>query len=147
MPKVQSGSVGIYFETEGSDLPVVMVHGWSGSIEWWREFGYTEPLRDRYKLILIDLRGHGQSDVPASEEAYDTELMAHDVLAVMNALAIPRAHFFGYSMGGWIGFHLGLLAPERFLSMVLGGALPGGPGIPLRSGAPRRSDDCESLGG
>src|SRR5262249_42073764 len=103
---------------------VVLQHGWSGSLEYWRKFGYTSALRDAYTLILIDARGHGRSDVPTDEDDYDTELMAADVLSVLEALKIKSAQFVGYSMGGWIGFHLGIAAPERFISMVLGGAHP-----------------------
>jgi len=124
MTTANNQGVGIYYETEGSGPPLVLLHGWSGSLEYWRDFGYTRPLSESYQLILIDVRGHGRSDVPDVEEAYDTDLMAGDVIAVLDALNIEQAHFLGYSMGGWIGFHLGIENPSRFLSMIIGGAHP-----------------------
>jgi len=124
MSKISNGDISVYYETEGTGPAVVLQHGWSGSLECWREFGYTSALRDAYRLVLIDARGHGRSGVPSNKDDYDTERMATDVICVLDALNIGRAHFVGYSMGGWIGFHLGSLAPNRFISMVLGGAHP-----------------------
>ncbi len=124
MPKVTNHGVGVHYETEGDGAPLVLQHGWSGSLEYWRDFGYTDALKKSYRLILIDARGHGKSDAPRREEDYDTEAMASDVLAVLDALKIERAHFLGYSMGGWIGFELGIRSPGRFLSMIIGGAHP-----------------------
>ena len=124
MPKVISQGIGVHYETEGTGAPLVLQHGVSNSLEFWRDFGYAQRLRKSYRLILIDARGHGMSDVPSREEDCSTELMASDVLAVLDALGIERAHYWGYSMGGWIGFHLGGMAPHRFFSMVLGGAHP-----------------------
>ena len=124
MPKVINRGIGVHYETEGNGPPLVLQHGVSNTSEFWRDFGYVRALRKSCRLVLIDARGHGLSDVPAREEDCSTELMASDVLAVLDALGIERAHYWGYSMGGWIGFHLGGLAPQRFLSMVLGGAHP-----------------------
>jgi pimeloyl-ACP methyl ester carboxylesterase len=126
MPKAYNDGVGVYYEVEGHGPPLVLQHTWAASLEYWREFGYTEALKDEYTLVLIDARGHGRSDVPDSECAYDNELMAADILSVLDALGIDRAHFAGYSMGAWIGFLLGIAAPERLFSMTLGGAHPYG---------------------
>jgi pimeloyl-ACP methyl ester carboxylesterase len=126
MPKVYNGGVGVYYEIEGIGPPLVLQHTWAASLDYWREYGYTEALRDTYQLVLIDARGHGRSDVPAGECDYDNELMAADILSVLDALRIERAHFAGYSLGAWIGFLLGTAAPERLFSMALGGAHPYG---------------------
>jgi pimeloyl-ACP methyl ester carboxylesterase len=81
-------------------------------------------LKQDYKLILIDARGHGESDVPKDPEAYDTSFMAEDVIAVLDHLHIDKAHYLGYSMGGWIGFDLAERYPERFSSLIIGGTHP-----------------------
>ena len=114
----------IHYEIEGSGPPLVIQHGWSNSIEYWRDFGYAEVLKQDYRLILIDARGHGKSDIPKDPEAYSTSIMAEDIIAVLDHLNIDKAHFLGYSMGGWIGFDLAELYPERFYSLIIGGADP-----------------------
>ena len=70
MPYVSNQGVRIYYEIEGSGPPIVLAHGISGSLEDWREVGWVESLRDRYRLILVDARGHGRSDKPHDPGAY-----------------------------------------------------------------------------
>jgi pimeloyl-ACP methyl ester carboxylesterase len=76
------------------------------------------------KVILTDARGHGRSDKPHEPAAYDLRLRAMDVATVLDHLGLPTANYFGYSMGGWIGFGLAKYAPERARSLILGGAHP-----------------------
>jgi pimeloyl-ACP methyl ester carboxylesterase len=122
MPFVEREGVQIHYEMEGDGPPIVMQHGLTLAIDCWRLFGYADTLRKKHRLILIDARGHGASGTPDDLGECTTELMAGDVLAVMDACGVDRAHYCGYSMGGWIGFLLANLAPERFLSMMIGGA-------------------------
>jgi pimeloyl-ACP methyl ester carboxylesterase len=124
MPAVMNSGVRVHYEIEGSGPPLILQHGWTGSLDYWRDFGYCQPLRNTHQLILIDARGHGQSSIPQRDEDYTMQLMASDVLAVLDSLALERAKFFGYSMGGWVGFHLGIGNPHRFDSMIIGGAHP-----------------------
>ncbi len=124
MPYVNNQGIRIHYQLEGDGPPLVLQHGWSGSAEQWRDFGYVDELKRDYRLILIDARGRGDSDLPEDPAAYDTQRMAEDVVAVLDAIQVDRAHFLGYSMGGWIGFHLAGHAPQRFCSLILGGAHP-----------------------
>jgi 3-oxoadipate enol-lactonase len=70
-----------------------------------------------FRLLRFDTRGHGASDAPAGE--YTMELLADDVLALLDVLGIRRCHFVGLSMGGMIGQQLALRAPTRLLSLIL----------------------------
>ena len=124
MPRIDNNGVPIHYEIEGNGPPLVLHHGSFGSLEDWREFGYVAALRDRHQLILLDARGHGSSGKPHDQAAYDLQLRASDVTAVLDALGIQTADFMGYSMGGWIGFGLAKCAPQRFRSLILGGAHP-----------------------
>lgn len=124
MPEANNDGVRVHYEIEGSGPPLVLQHGWTGSLDYWRDFGYTRVLREQYRLILIDARGHGKSSIPEAEDDYDTARMASDVISVLDVIGVERAHFLGYSMGGWIGFHLGIEYPHRFSSMIIGGAHP-----------------------
>jgi len=114
----------IHYETAGTGPALVLHHGTMGSGPDWVDLGYVEALQDRHRLILIDARGHGQSDKPHDPAAYDLALRAADVVAVLDDLREQRVDFLGYSMGGWIGFGLAKHFPERFNSFILGGAHP-----------------------
>ena len=90
----------------------------------WRDRGYVERLRDRFRLVLIDSRGHGESDKPDDQESYELRGRVLDIGAVLRAEEIDAAHFFGYSMGGWIGYGVATYMPQRFRSLVIGGFGP-----------------------
>jgi len=90
-------------------------------LEDWAEYGYAQELRRSYRLILVDARGHGASDKPHDPDAYDLTLLASDVVSVLDDLGVDQAQYFGYSLGGWIGFGLARDAPRRFSSFILGG--------------------------
>jgi pimeloyl-ACP methyl ester carboxylesterase len=124
MPYVNNNGIRIHFEIEGSGPPLVLQHGSLGRGEDWKSFGYVEILKRNSQLILIDARGHGASDKPHDPAAYDAALRVSDVTAVLDELYISRTDYFGYSMGGWIGFALAKYAPERCRALIMGGAHP-----------------------
>ena len=124
MPFADNNGIRIHYEVEGEGPPLVLCHGYLGSSEGWRINGYVEALKDCYKLILLDARGHGYSDKPHNQEAYSDELMVVDVISVLDELNIEKAHFLGYSMGGLIGWLIRKYARDRFISLIIGGAVP-----------------------
>jgi pimeloyl-ACP methyl ester carboxylesterase len=85
--------------------------------------GWVAALKDNYRLIVMDARGHGLSDKPHEPDAYRMDLLVGDFTAVLDELGIRQSHFLGYSMGGWIGFGIAKFAPERVTSLILGGAV------------------------
>jgi len=116
--------VSIYYEVEGKGPPLVLVHWWTGNTEDWRIYGYVDALKDEYRLILVDMRGHGKSDKPHESEAFKAEIQASDVIAVLDQLGIEKAHYYGWSLGGTLGWALAKYAPERFHSFIIGGDGP-----------------------
>jgi pimeloyl-ACP methyl ester carboxylesterase len=130
VPYAFNDDIRIYYETEGSGPPLLFTHGCTSTHQVWREYGYVQELQDDYTVILYDMRGHGQSDKPHRPDAYDYRLMVSDALAVLDALHIQRTHFWGYSMGGAIGFGLAELAPQHLRSLILGGCQPEDDGKP-----------------
>jgi len=124
MPYANPQGVRIYYEVEGEGPPILLAHGLTGDTTFWRTYGYVEPLKDKFRVIPFDARGHGKSDKPHEPAAYQLELMAGDALAVMDALEIDRAHFWGYSMGGAIGLSLARDHPDRVISLIAGGVDP-----------------------
>jgi len=124
MPFAQNRDIRIHYETAGTGPALVLHHGTMGSGPDWIDLGYVDALKDRHKVILIDARGHGRSDKPRDPACYDLSLRAADVVAVLDDLGVPRASFFGYSMGGWIGFGLAKHFPQRIDAFIIGGAHP-----------------------
>lgn len=121
MPYFDNEGIKIYYEIEGEGSPIVMIHGFSGNLEiTWKETYLIEMLRDNYRLILMDCRGHGKSDKPHDDSEYG-EKMVDDIIQLMKHLSIEKANFFGYSMGAYITFQLLLTNPELIISVILGG--------------------------
>lgn len=126
MSLVNHNGVRIHYHVEGVGSPLVLYHGMSDSLVSWQDYGYTEPLKKKYQLVLIDSRGYGASDKPHDPGAYTLPLLVSDVVAVLDDLGIGAAHYLGYSLGGWIGFGMAKYAPERLKSLIIGGAQPYG---------------------
>jgi pimeloyl-ACP methyl ester carboxylesterase len=124
VPFANNQGVNIYYEVEGQGPPLILAHGMTGNLTAWRGYGFAEQLKQDVTVILLDARGHGKSDKPHQWEAYRYERMAEDVVAVLDVLGMERAHYWGYSMGGYIGLGLAKLFPHRFLSLIGGGASP-----------------------
>jgi pimeloyl-ACP methyl ester carboxylesterase len=119
----------VYFEDDGGDrAPVVLHGGIIDSVDLVRESNIAQALRelstDEFRLIYVDHRGVGRSDKPHEVEAYAMPLRVADAVAVLDELGIERAHFIGNSWGGRLGFGIGEHAPERVLSLVIGGQQP-----------------------
>lgn len=100
----------IYFSTYGAGSPVILLHGGLASQKY---FGNQVPalVADHHRVVLIDSRGHGRSSRDARPYTY--ELMASDVVAVMDELKIRRAAVVGWSDGAIIGLVMALKDPER----------------------------------
>ncbi len=116
----------LYYEVAG-DGPeaLVLQHGYSDSLETWREYGYIDALTPDYRVVLIDARGHGKSDKPHTPESYELSETTADVVAVLDAIGVDRAHFYGVSMGGRYGFGMACYAPERLRTLMIGCYQPG----------------------
>jgi pimeloyl-ACP methyl ester carboxylesterase len=126
MPHVDNAGVKIFYRVEGNGTSLVLLHGFTESSERWYELGYVHALQAKHRLILIDSRGHGQSDKPHDAEAYTAEKHASDVTAVLDGIGLQASTFWGYSQGGWIGFALAKFAANRISAFIIGGATASG---------------------
>jgi pimeloyl-ACP methyl ester carboxylesterase len=124
MPYANNNGCRIRYQVEGMGPPLVLHHGTVGNGENWKHFGYVDVLKGDRQLILVDARGHGKSDKPHDSSAYDLSLCVRDVTTVLDDLGISRTDYFGYSLGGWVGFGLAKYSPERIRSLILAGAHP-----------------------
>ncbi len=115
-----SDGVKIFFESAGSGSAIVFVHEFGGNHWSW------EPQMNffarRHQCITFAARGFPPSDIPQDADQYSQARAADDIIDVMNAAGIERAHIVGLSMGGFAALHAGLRHPERVLSVVAAGA-------------------------
>jgi pimeloyl-ACP methyl ester carboxylesterase len=106
----------------GEGRPLVLLHGLWCDRSWWTEPGYVEELRRDHRLVIVDIRGHGQSDKPHDAAAYTGETLTGDVFAVADAEGLDRFAIWGHSYGGWIAWMTAFAAPERVPAIVASGA-------------------------
>ncbi len=100
---------------DATGIPVIMLHGYTDS---WYSFSSVAPLLDKkYRVYILDQRGHGDSDRPAS--GYALKQFAADVVAFMDAMNLKQATIVGHSMGSFVAQHVAAMAPERVNKLVL----------------------------
>ena len=116
-----SNGVRIRYQVRGEGPPVVLLHGFGETLESWDRAGVVRALSPHFRVITMDVRGHGRSDKPHDRKAYGTEL-AGDVARLLRQLGITKAHVVGYSMGALVALDFADLHQEHTLSVVLGGA-------------------------
>ena len=83
-------------ESEFTIMCSKFLHAFECTMEEWRDYGYVDAMKDDYRLILIDARGHGGSDKPHDVEAYDLKPRSADVVAVLDDIGVDKPHFWGY---------------------------------------------------
>jgi pimeloyl-ACP methyl ester carboxylesterase len=114
--------VRIAYERVGEGAPLVLFHGSLASRAVWSALGYVDVLRDEYELILVDARGHGDSEKPTTMDSYAMDRFVGDVIAVLDDCGSAQTAYLGYSLGGRVGFALAIEAPERLCALIVGGA-------------------------
>jgi pimeloyl-ACP methyl ester carboxylesterase len=111
-----SSGVRLHYTVEGTGEPVVLLHGFAVNADLnWRLPGITPALAEEFRVIAVDLRGHGLSGKPRNREQYGIE-MVEDVARLLDHLHIRKAHVAGYSLGGLITLKLATTHPDRLLT-------------------------------
>ena len=127
MPFATNKGIKIHYEIEGKGEPLILQHGNGGTLDSWHIFGYVNDLNKDHQLILVDARAHGKSDRLYDNSAYTAETVAGDYAAILDDLGIKKAGYWGYSMGGRIGYKCMLRYNlSRMNYMILGGSNPFG---------------------
>jgi pimeloyl-ACP methyl ester carboxylesterase len=127
----------LYYEQDGSGPPLVLLHHFGSSSQAWKPF--VPEFAKRYRVIAIDLRGHGRSTNPSDQ--FTHRQVADDILGVLDALGISRFKAIGASSGAMALLHMATREPDRVEAMVLVG---GAPYFPEEARAIHRAHDCEA---
>jgi pimeloyl-ACP methyl ester carboxylesterase len=109
--------VGLAVDVRGSGPGLVLVHGFGGAKEDFAD--HLSTLSSDHTVVVFDHRGHGESDQPDAVDRYSLQRLVDDVLAVADALDLPRFRLLGHSMGGMVARRLVLGHPERVEALIL----------------------------
>ncbi len=120
MPHITAGDgVRLYYEEAGSGSAVVFVHEYAGDWRTWEpQMRYFARTR---RCVTYSQRGYPPSDIPDDPGKYSQDRFRDDVVAIMDALKIDKAHVVGHSMGAATALHVGVHYPERCLSVTAAG--------------------------
>jgi len=115
--RADSSGVAIDFDVTGGGTPVVLLHGFPDSKRLWRH--QVPALVDAgLKVIVPDQRGYGASDKPTDVEAYQIPYLCGDVMAVLDAAGVERAHVVGHDWGAAVAWAMASLVPDRVDRLV-----------------------------
>lgn len=120
MPHATINGARLWFDVRGEGEPILLHHGYTASRVNWMPV--ADRLAQRYRVILMECRGAGQSE--HTPDGYTLEQYAADVVGLLDHLRIDRLTFAGHSMGGGVGYLLGLDHPERLERLVLMAPIP-----------------------
>src|SRR3979411_2264573 len=123
MPKIDRDGVNIYYEVHGSGPPLLLTHGYSSTSAMWQ--GQIEALSKHHKLVLWDMRGHGQSDYPDDPLAYSEALTVGDMGALLDKVGADNAIIGGLSLGGYMSLAFVRAHPERVWALLIIDTGPG----------------------
>lgn len=102
--------------------PLVLLHGFTGSSFNWNEVINEFP---DYKLIVIDIIGHGQSASPVDPLRYQIEEVVRDLVLILNEMNIEKVNLLGYSMGGRLALSFAMIHPNQVIKLILESSSPG----------------------
>jgi pimeloyl-ACP methyl ester carboxylesterase len=124
MPKLNRDGVEIYYEVHGEGGPVILLsHGYSSTSGMWK--GQIEPLSKSHKLVIWDMRGHGDSDYPEDLAAYSEEATVADMAALLDAVGAKTAIVGGLSLGGYMSLAFNRVHPDRVSALLIFDTGPG----------------------
>ncbi|MCG8546375.1 MAG: alpha/beta hydrolase [Alphaproteobacteria bacterium] len=115
--------VRLYYEDHGSGPAVLLTHGYSATSQMWR--GQIAAFKDRYRIIVWDMRGHGESDYPDDPALYSTAHTVADMGAVLDECGLDSAVIGGLSLGGYSALAFHLAHPDRCKALLLCDTGPG----------------------
>jgi len=137
---INRDGVQIYYDIQGPEgaLPLLLSHGHAAATQMWA--AQVEALKEKFRIITWDLRGHGRSDCPTDQALYTVEHTVDDIAAILDACHIDKAVIGGHSLGGVMTFQFQLKYPQRMLAMII---LNSGPGFRSDTARDKWNLGCE----
>lgn len=123
MPTQLINDITYHYQTAGTGTPVVLLHGFTGSSTNWR--GLMGQLAADYRVVAVDILGHGQTAVSPNPHRYTMPHVAADLAALLQTLNATPCHLLGYSMGGRLALYFAVHYPQLLRSLILESSSPG----------------------
>jgi len=137
MPHITStDGTRLYYEEAGAGTAVVFVHEFAGDYRTWEP--QMRYFARSHRCVTFSARGYPPSDVPSDPARYGQDIARGDVIAVLDALGIERAHVVGHSMGAYTALHVGIRHRERCISVTAAGCGWGSVADPAERAAMRK---------
>ena len=140
--------VAIHYEVHGRGPAILLSHGYSATCRMWD--GQIAALQDRYRVIVWDMRGHGQSDYPDDPAAYSEADTVEDMATILNVCGVQRAVIGGLSLGGYMSLAFHRRYPAMTRALMIFDTGPGFRNADAREAwnqrARQRADDLEARG-
>ena len=122
MPDVKVNGMQIHYELDDFTDPweqsdtILIQHGYGRSGKFW--YHWAPPLARDYRVLRVDMRGHGQSVDPADDHPWSVDELLSDIRGVIEALGLGSVHYVGESVGGILGIALAARWPELLKTVI-----------------------------
>lgn len=124
MPRLNRNGVELYYELHGDNGPMVLLtHGYSATSQMWA--GQIDPITRDHRLVVWDMRGHGQSDSPDDPALYSEAHTIADMAALLDHVGASQAIVGGLSLGGYMSLAFNRRHPERVAALLIIDTGPG----------------------
>jgi pimeloyl-ACP methyl ester carboxylesterase len=123
MPKIDRDGIKLYYEVHGSGPALILTHGYSSTSAMWE--GQIDAFSKHHKLVLWDMRGHGQSDCPDDPSAYSEAHTVADMAALLDEIGARQAIVGGLSLGGYMSLAFYRTHPGRVRALLIIDTGPG----------------------
>lgn len=123
MARLDRDGVAIHYEVHGQGPAILLSHGYGATCRMWE--GQIAALRDRYRVIAWDMRGHGKSDYPIDPAAYSEAATVEDMAAILHNCGVHSAVIGGLSLGGYMSLAFHLAHPDMTRALMIFDTGPG----------------------
>ncbi len=119
MAHFQNGNARIYYEDVGTGEAIISNHGLAEDTSYWGATGVTAALAEKYRVVSMDMRGHGRTEMLGEPYGYDEVTMGADFDALADHLGIGMFHMLSHATGGMLAARYGIRHSDRLLSLML----------------------------
>ena len=119
MALLEHGNVKFYYEDVGEGEPIITTHGLMEDCGYWSETGITAKLAENYRVISMDMRGHGRTVVDGEPYGFDVATMGNDFGVLADELGLDRFHILTHATGGMAAARYAMTTSERLISLML----------------------------